>query len=45
MTNRRRKERRNGDRRTEEDTGVWRIFDDIWNGVALRRHTMSRRSD
>jgi len=39
---------KNGDnrfcqRRSEEDSGAWKIFDDVWNSVACRRHEGSRR--
>lgn len=34
---------RSGERRSEEDSGAWKIFDDLWNSVAYRRHEGSRR--
>ena len=37
-------DRRHGERRAEEDSGAWKILDDVWCSVAHRRCDGSRRA-
>jgi len=37
-------DRRHGERRAEEDSGAWKILDDLWCSVAHRRCDGSRRA-
>ena len=43
--NRRFGERRIGERRTDDDSGAWKIVCAIWNKFGLRRSTETRRTD